>query len=62
MKKCDILLATMFKNEAKNIIRMLESTYQYIDYYLFQNNGSTDGTDDLIRNYLNEKQKKYSHS
>jgi len=60
MKKCDILLATMFKNEAKNIIRMLESTYQYIDYYLFQNNGSTDGTDDLIRNYLNEKQKKYT--
>ena len=50
-----IVLASMYKNEAKNIIRMLESTYKYVNYYIFQNNGSTDGTDNLIKEFLNNK-------
>lgn len=50
-----IVLASMYKNEAKNIIRMLESTYKYVNYYIFQNNGSTDDTDNLIKEFLNNK-------
>ena len=34
----------MFKNEAGIITRMLESIYKHIDYYVIQDNGSTDGT------------------
>jgi len=60
MKICALLLASMFKNEAKNIIRMLESSYKYIDYYFFQNNGSSDGTEQLVKEFLDSHNKKYT--
>ena len=46
----------MVANEARTILRMLESCYQYIDYWVIQDNGSVDGTQDLIRNFMDEKQ------
>jgi len=45
----------MFKNEAGIITRMLESVYKHIDYYVIQDNGSTDGTPDIIKNFFEEK-------
>ena len=46
----------MFRNEARVIRRMLESCYKYIDYAVIQNNGSTDGTDQIVRDFFEEKQ------
>jgi hypothetical protein len=43
-----IVMITMFKNESKVIRRMLESCYKYIDFYVIQNNGSTDGTQEIV--------------
>lgn len=45
----------MFKNEAGIITRMLESIYKHIDYYVIQDNGSTDGTPDIIKKFFDEK-------
>lgn len=45
----------MVANEAKTITRMLESVYPYIDYWVVQDNGSVDGTQDIIRNFFKEK-------
>jgi glycosyltransferase involved in cell wall biosynthesis len=49
-------MITMFKNEAKTILRMLESCYKYFDYFIFQDNGSTDGTPQLVAEFCNERQ------
>ena len=57
-KKCKIVMTTMFQNESKTIRRMLESCYRYIDYWVIQDNGSTDGTQDIIRNFFSEKNQK----
>lgn len=46
---------TMVKNEAPRIRRMLDSIYQYIDYWVIQDNGSTDGTQDIINDFFKEK-------
>ena len=46
---------TMVNNESHVIERMLESVYPYIDYWVIQDNGSTDGTQDIIKNFFNEK-------
>ena len=51
-KKTKIVMITMFKNESKSILRMLNSCLPYVDYYVMQNNGSTDGTDDIAKNFL----------
>ena len=48
-------MITMFKNEAKVIRRMLESCYKYIDYWVVQDNGSTDGTDQIVKDFFEEK-------
>ena len=45
----------MVNNESHVIERMLESVYPYIDYWVIQDNGSTDGTQDIIKNFFNEK-------
>lgn len=51
-KKCKIVMIAMFKNEASVIKRMLESTLGVCDYYVMQNNGSTDGTDEIAKQFL----------
>lgn len=55
MKQTKICLNGMVANESNTILRMLESCYQYIDYWVIQDNGSTDGTQDIIRNFFKEK-------
>ena len=45
----------MVANEARTITRMLESCYPYIDYWVIQDNGSKDGTQDIIRDFFKEK-------
>jgi len=54
-RKAKFVLNSMFKNEAETVLRMLESCYKYIDYWVIQDNGSTDGTQDLVQNFMNEK-------
>lgn len=54
-KTTKICLNAMVANEAKTIIRMLDSCVNYIDYWVIQDNGSTDGTQDIIREYFREK-------
>ena len=54
-KKAKFVLNSMFKNEADTVLRMLNSCYKYIDYWVIQDNGSTDGTQDLVQNFMNEK-------
>ena len=54
-KKCKIIMITMFKNEAPVLKRMLESCLPYVDYYVMQNNGSTDGSDEIAKQFLVEK-------
>ena len=46
---------TMVNNEAHCVERMLNTIWPYIDYWVIQDNGSTDGTQDIIRNFFEEK-------
>tara|TARA_Y100001937_G_scaffold35501_1_gene50981 strand:+ start:483 stop:1571 length:1089 start_codon:yes stop_codon:yes gene_type:complete len=55
MKQTKICLNAMVANESNTILRMLESCYQYIDYWVIQDNGSTDGTQQIIRDFFEEK-------
>ena len=48
-------MISMFKNESKTIGRMLEYCYKYIDYWILQNNGSTDGTEKVVEEFFKEK-------
>lgn len=43
-----ICMISMFKNEANNIRKMLDSVTPYIDFWVLQDNGSTDGTPDIV--------------
>lgn len=54
-KKVRIVMNSMFANEAHVIERMLESCYKYIDYWVVQINGSTDGTKDIVQRFFDEK-------
>jgi glycosyltransferase involved in cell wall biosynthesis len=49
-----ICMISMFKNEAKNIRRMLDSVTPYIDYWVLQDNGSTDGTPEVVEQWAKE--------
>ena len=53
-KKAKIVMIAMFKNEARGLPNMLESCKPYIDYYVMQNNGSTDGSDEIARKFLED--------
>lgn len=53
--RANICMISMFKNESKGIRRMLESVYKYIDFYVFQDNGSTDGTPDIVKEFFADK-------
>jgi glycosyltransferase involved in cell wall biosynthesis len=47
-------LCMIVKNEAAIIIRCLESVRPLVDYVLIEDTGSTDGTQQLIRSYLDK--------
>jgi glycosyltransferase involved in cell wall biosynthesis/predicted O-methyltransferase YrrM len=51
----NICMISMFKNESKGIRRMLESVYKHIDFYVFQDNGSTDGTPEIVEEFFADK-------
>ncbi len=55
MRKVKFCLNAMVKDEASVIERMLKSCYKYIDYWVIQDNGSTDGTQDIIQKFFDEK-------
>jgi glycosyltransferase involved in cell wall biosynthesis len=47
-------MITMFKNEAHTIRQMLDSVTPYISYWVIQDNGSTDGTPDIVKKWAEE--------
>lgn len=54
-KDMKIGLSCIVKNESKVILKMLESVYSIIDYWHIVDTGSTDGTQDIIKNFFHEK-------
>jgi len=46
-----ICMISMFKNEANNIRRMLDSVAPYISFWVLQDNGSTDGTPEIVKDW-----------
>ena len=53
-KECKICLNAMVGNEERVILRMLESSYKYIDYWVIQCNGS-DKTKSIIEKFYKKK-------
>ena len=53
--KTKICLNAMVGNVEKTILRMLDSVYNYIDYWVIQCNGN-DKTQEIIENFFKEKQ------
>lgn len=53
--RTNICMVSMFKNESKGIRRMLESVWRHIDFYVFQDNGSTDGTPEIVEEFFKDK-------
>lgn len=49
-----ICLSMIVKNEAHCIERCLASVKPYIDYWIICDTGSTDGTQEIIKNYLSD--------
>jgi glycosyltransferase involved in cell wall biosynthesis len=54
MKKT-VALCMIVKNESHIIHECLNSIYQYIDYWVISDTGSTDGTQDIIKKFFEEK-------
>jgi glycosyltransferase involved in cell wall biosynthesis len=54
-KAVTIGLSVIVKNEAKVIERMLNSVYKILDYYCVIDTGSTDGTQEIIKRFFEEK-------
>ena len=50
--KIKMCLWTHVQNEAPIIERMLETAVDYIDFWVIVDNGSTDGTQDIIKNFF----------
>ena len=51
MKKT-ICLNMIVKNESKNLQRLIKSLHEVIDYYVIHDTGSTDGTQELIKEIM----------
>lgn len=49
-----LCMISMFKNDSKNIGKMLESVTPYIDYWIIQDNGSTDDSSNIIKEWANK--------
>ena len=54
MKKTEICLVMIVKNESKVIRRCIDSVRKYISYWVIVDTGSTDGTQQLIKDIMNE--------
>jgi glycosyltransferase involved in cell wall biosynthesis len=52
--RAKLCMISMFKNEAGNIRRMLDSVAPYIDFWVLQDNGSTDGTSDIVNEWAQQ--------
>jgi glycosyltransferase involved in cell wall biosynthesis len=50
-----IALCMIVKNESHIIHECLNSIYKYIDYWIISDTGSTDGTQDIIKKFFEEK-------
>jgi len=50
-----ISLSIIVKNEARVIERMLNTVWPILDYYVVVDTGSTDGTQDIVRKFFEEK-------
>lgn len=55
-KQPSICLVMIVKNESKVIRRCIDSVKDYINYWVIVDTGSTDGTQDLIKEIMNEYQ------
>lgn len=53
--KVTLGLSMIVKNESHVILRVLNSIYPHIDYWAIVDTGSTDGTQDLIKNFFADK-------
>ena len=51
----NITLCMIVKNETKMLKECLDSVYKYIDYWVINDNGSTDGTQQFVKDYFAEK-------
>lgn len=51
-----LCLCMIVKNESHIIRECLESVYKLVDYWVVCDTGSTDGTQDIIKNFFAEKQ------
>lgn len=54
MKKT-VALSMIVKNESHIILECLKSIFKYIDYWVIVDTGSTDGTQEIIKNFFAEK-------
>ena len=51
--KLKLGLSMIVKDESHVILRVLESIYKHIDYWAIADTGSTDGTQEIIKKFLN---------
>jgi hypothetical protein len=52
----NIGLCMIVKNETRLIVRCLESVRPLVDYFLIEDTGSTDGTQGMVRHWLEQQQ------